>query len=121
MYRAEGVSPIDFYAYQWAPGLIMIFASSMQEMYERTLEKFFEEKTGISQAWIKPSVLEQLKDFLGMNYDAQIYSFIARRHRFWKFLAQLRPEEYRRISYTGDDAGQTQRSPNILRGHPNVN
>lgn len=109
VFRADSAStlPVDYYAYQWAPGLIMIFTSSTEEMYERTLQKFIEEKTGISQAWIKPSVLEQLKDFLVMNYEAQIYRFIARRHKFWKVPAQLRPEEDRRISYTGDDAGQT--------------
>lgn len=108
VYRTDnGSTVVDYYAYEWAPGLIMIFTSSTEEVYERTLRQFIEEKTGISQAWIKPSVLEQLKDFLITTYEARIYRFIARRHRFWKVPAQLRPEEDRRISYSGDDAGQT--------------
>lgn len=94
----------NFYAYEWNPGIIMMFASSTEDVYERTLRNFMQDKAGISQLWIKPTVLEDLKNYLVSTYDAQMYRFIARRHRFWKTPARIRPDENRRISYSGEDS-----------------
>ena len=95
---------VSFYAYEWSPGIIMMFASSTQDEYERTLWNFMQDKVGVSQLWIKPTVLEDLKNYLVSTHEAQIYRFIARRHKFWKTPARIRPDENRRISYSGEDA-----------------
>ncbi|MGC1928439.1 MAG: hypothetical protein WA667_05645 [Candidatus Nitrosopolaris sp.] len=71
---------IDFYIYQWVPGLLLIFTSSTEKDYEKN------SKRGITESWIKPSVFQEMKDFLVEKYDAEIYRFISRRYRYWNCL-----------------------------------
>lgn len=110
----EGV--VNFYAYQWAPGLLMMFTSSTEDQYEKTLRQFIIGRKGISPAWIKPSVLDQMKNFLVDKYNARIYRFISRRYPHWKVPAQIRPGEARRISYSGNDAGEALKEIQALYG-----
>jgi len=96
---------IDFYVYQWVPGLILVFTSSKEKDYEKTLKQFIMSKRGITESWIKPSVFQEMKNFLVKKYDAEIYRFISRRYRHWiSHPAKIRPEYDRRVSYSGSDA-----------------
>ena len=84
---------IDVYVYQWVPGLILVLTSSKEKDYEKTLKQFIKSKRGITESWIKPSVFQEMKNFLVKKYDAEIYRFISRRYRHWiSHAAKIRPE-----------------------------
>lgn len=106
----------DFYIYQWEPGLILMFTSSTKEEYEKTLKQFILSTKGITESWIRPTILEQMKAFLIEKYDAKVYRFIGRRYRHWKYPAQLRPNYNRRHSYSGEDANETLKEMQHLYG-----
>jgi hypothetical protein len=106
----------DFYIYQWMPGLIVMFTSSTREEYEKTLKHFISHTRGITKSWIRPSLLDQMKNYLIENYDARVYRFIARRYRYWKYPARIRPDYDRRLNYTGEDANQTLKEVQDLYG-----
>lgn len=108
--------PVNFFAYQWAPGLVMMFTSSTEEDYERTLKNFIRYQKGTSESWIKPSIFEEMKNFLVSKHDAVIYRFITRRNMHWNTTAQLRPNYDRRISYSAEDAGDTLKEFQTLYG-----
>jgi hypothetical protein len=98
---------IDFYIYQWVPGLILVFTSSKEKDYEKTLKQFIMSKRGITESWIKPSLFQEMKNFLLKKYDAEIYRFISRRYGHWvSYSAKIRPEYDRRLSYSGRDADE---------------
>lgn len=106
----------DFYIYQWEPGLVLMFTSSTKEEYERTLKNFIYSTKGISQSWIRPSLLNEMKNYLIHNYEARVYRFIARRYGHWKYPARIRPNYDRRLSYSGMDADQTLKEVQELYG-----
>lgn len=107
---------LNFYAYEWAPGLLMLFTSSTEEDYEKTLKQFITERRGITQCWIKPSIFENVKNILTKKYEGQIYRFIAKRRKYWKTESQLRSDIDRRLSYSGEDAEDTLKETKILYG-----
>ncbi|MFZ0695887.1 MAG: hypothetical protein WAM88_01970 [Nitrososphaeraceae archaeon] len=109
-------SSTDFYIYQWVPGLILMFTSSTKEEYENTLKNFMSSTRGITGSWIKPSLLDEMKNYLIEKYDAKVYRFIARRYRHWKYPARIRANYDRRLSYSGEDANQTLRELQELYG-----
>ena len=96
--------PVEFYVYEWGPGLLMFFTSSRKEDYEKTLSRFIRSRRGISEMWISPEVLTKLKDHLLKEYGARIYKFVSRTSYLSETPADLRPGVDRRLSYTGDDA-----------------
>jgi len=106
----------DFYIYEWMPGLLLMFTSSTKEEYENTLKHFISSTRGITGSWIKPSLLDEMKNYLIDKYDAKVYRFIARRYRYWKYAARIRPDYDRRLSYSGEDANQTLREVQDLYG-----
>jgi len=112
----DGTQATEFYAYEWAPGLIMMFTSSTKDEYEQTLKQFIVDNRGITESWIRPSIFEEMKNFLLSKHDAQIYRFISRRYRHWLTPAQIRPEYDRRINYSGEDAAQTMKEYRTLYG-----
>jgi hypothetical protein len=57
-----------------------------------------------------------MKNYLIENYDARVYRFIARRYRYWKYPARIRPDYDRRLNYTGEDANQTLKEVQDLYG-----
>jgi hypothetical protein len=83
---------INFYVYEWEPGLLVIFTSSTKEDYERTLKELIISKRGLMQSWIAPWLLDSIKNYLLDNYGAKIYRFFSRRYRHWKFPSKIRPE-----------------------------
>jgi hypothetical protein len=109
----------DYYFYQWEPGLLLIFTSSTQESYENTLKQFILSHRGISQSWIRPSLLENIKNFLVTNHNAKVYRFIGRRYRYWRYPSKIRPEFDRRHSYSGVDAEETLKEMQVLYGISN--
>jgi hypothetical protein len=100
-------STIDFYAYEYAPGLLMFFTSSTEEDYERSLEKFINSTRGITEMWIPPARFEEAKTHVLSKYNGEIYKFIGRRTAITKIPAKRRPEYQRRISYSGLDGQET--------------
>jgi hypothetical protein len=95
---------INYHAYEWKPGLLLLFTSSKQEEYEKTLSQFLKERIGISQAWIRPIILNRIIDYLTNKHKAEIYRFISKRRKEWLTPSQVRPLIDRRISYSGKDA-----------------
>jgi hypothetical protein len=108
--------PTEFYIYEWEPGLILMFTSSTKEEYEMTLKNFIIHTRGITQSWIRPSLLDEMRNYLIERYDARVYHFIARRQRYWKYPARVRPDYDRRINYSGEDANQTLKEVQDLYG-----
>ncbi|MGA2785111.1 MAG: hypothetical protein ABSF09_10485 [Candidatus Bathyarchaeia archaeon] len=100
-------STIDFYAYEYAPGLLMFFTSSTEENYERSLKRFIDSTRGITEMWIPPARFEEAKAHILSKYNGEIYKFIGRRTAITKIPARRRPEYQRRISYSGLDAHET--------------
>lgn len=107
---------VDFYAYEWAKGIIMMFTSSTEKLYEKTLEQFIRSRQGISPAWIRPVTLDHMKNYMITKFDARIYRFISRRQSHWKTPARIRPNEDRRISYSGNDANEALKELQSLYG-----
>lgn len=107
---------IVFYGYEISSGILLMFTSSTKENYEKTLKKFILTKKGISQSWIKPSLLDKIRYHLINNYDANVYRFIGRRYKNWKFDSKIRPDTDRRISYSGSDANETLKELQSLYG-----
>lgn len=106
----------DYYAYEWKNGLLMCFTASTKEDYEKTLQRFVSERRGISEAWIPPSIFDQLKVFMAQK-GAVMYRFISRRSRFSEVVARVgRQEHNRRISYSGDDAALVLSETQIMYG-----
>lgn len=98
---------IDFYAYEWTKGLLMMITSSTEEDYEKSLKQFIIANKGITESWIKPSIFEEVKNYLLSTHDARIYRFISKRNRYWMTPAQIRPEYDRRLNYSGEDAADS--------------
>ncbi|MPZ07465.1 MAG: hypothetical protein GEU26_13800 [Nitrososphaeraceae archaeon] len=94
----------EYYVYQWIPGLILLFTSSTQEYYERTIKHFIASKRGITQSWIRPFLMDQIRKYLIESHHALTYRFIGRRFRYWKYPTKIRSDYDRRISYSGEDA-----------------
>jgi hypothetical protein len=107
---------IHYYAYEWAPGLLMLFTSSTEEDYEKTLKILISQRRGIIQSWIRPSLFEEMKNTLVSDYDAKIYRFISKRYKHWKTAAQIRPETNRRLSYSAEDADEVLKESRSLYG-----
>ena len=114
--RSQSEDGIDFYAYEWVPGLITMFTSSPQDDYERTLKNFIRNNRGTTESWIKPSIFDEMKNYLVTKHEAIIYRFIGRRKRYWDLPAQIRPDYDRRHSYSGEDAGETLKEIQSLYG-----
>lgn len=74
---------INYYIYEWKPGLLLLFTSSKQEEYEKTLSQFLKEKIGMSPAWIRPMILNRIRDYLINKHKAEIYRFISKRRKEW--------------------------------------
>ena len=108
--------PTEFYIYEWKPGLILMFTSSTKEEYERTLKSFIKYTRGITQSWIRPALLDEMKNHLIEKYEAKVYHFIARRRRYWRYPARVRPNYDRRLNYSGEDANQTLKEVQDLYG-----
>jgi hypothetical protein len=102
--QARGLSkPVEFYVYEWSPGILVFLTSSRREEYEKTLQRFIRFNRGITEMWIPRYLLTNVRNYLLDKYQAVIYSFISRRGRMSKFPARLRANFDRRLSYTGDD------------------
>ena len=105
-----------FYSYEISSGILLMFTSSTKESYEKTLKKFILTKKGISQSWIKPSLLDTLKKHLINKHDARTYHFIGRRYNYWHYPSRIRPDVNRRINYSGHDANETLKEMQLLYG-----
>ena len=57
-----------------------------------------------------------MKNYLVSKFDAKIYRFISRRYGHWKMPARIRPDEDRRISYSGNDANEALKELQSLYG-----
>jgi hypothetical protein len=51
-----------------------MFTSSTKEDYERTLKNFIYSTKGITQFWIRPSLLNKMKNCLITNHEARPYN-----------------------------------------------
>ena len=113
----NATSVVDFYAYQWNENLLACFTASTQETYENTLLRVVSVTRGISEAWIKPDVFEQLKNYMLDKYHASIYHFISTRSRSSNTLPKVqRPDFNRRLNYSGEDAGEVLKETQTLYG-----
>lgn len=115
IFHAEN-KEIDFYAYEWMPGLVIMITSSTEKDYDKTLKDFIANNKGISESWIKPSIFEEIRNMLVSKHNATIYRFISKRHRYWLTPAQIRPDYDRRISYSGEDAVDALKEYRALHG-----
>jgi hypothetical protein len=107
----------DFYAYQWDSNLISCFTASTEERYDRTLKRLITTTPGISEAWIRPDIFEQLKNFMLATYKASIYRFISTRTRYSNLSTKVgRPDINRRMNYSGEDAGEVLKETQTLYG-----
>jgi hypothetical protein len=110
-------SAVDFYTFQWDENLLSCFTASTEERYENTLLKLISTTPGISEAWIKPDVFEEMKNFMLTKYGASIYHFISTRSRVSNVPTRVeRPEFNRRINYSGEDAGDVLKETQTLYG-----
>lgn len=102
--QAKGLpGAVEFYVYEWSPGILVFLTSSRKEEYEKTLKRFIRFSRGITEMWIRPSLFLNVRNHLLDNYHAVVYNFISRRGPFSKTPARIRPGVDRRLSYSGDD------------------
>ena len=100
-------SPVEYYIHEIQKGLLMFFSLSRREEYNSTLRPFVKHTSGITQMWLPYSTFESAINFIKSTYDANIYSFTARRLWSSKFPAKRRGDISRSIHYSGDDAGHS--------------
>lgn len=97
-------SYIEYYIHEIQSGLLMFFSLSKREEYNSTLKSFVKRTPGITQMWFSYKSFDSIIKFIETKYDANIYSFTARRAWASKYPAKIRAGINRIISYTGDDA-----------------
>lgn len=97
----------NYYLHELAKGLLMFITSSKREEYTKTLRQFVRRSHGITEMWLPPSTFEKVVTYVQSKYDANIYSFTARRAWSSKYPSKIREDFSRSIHYSGDDAGRS--------------
>ena len=95
---------VEYYIHEIQNGLLMFFSLSRREEYNSTLKPFVKHTSGITQMWFPYKVFESAINFIKSSYDANIYSFTARRLWSLKYPAKIRGDISRVIRYSGEDA-----------------
>jgi hypothetical protein len=74
--------PAEYWIHQKEPGLLMLFTSSTQEGYEKTLKNKLKKVFGLYKMWIKPETFKKVRQDLIENKDCGIVKFYAERKRY---------------------------------------
>lgn len=98
-------NPVIYYIHELENGLLMFITSSKRDEYAHTLKRFVRKTHGITEMWLPPNTFEEIINYVKSKYDANIYSFTARRTWSSKFPSKIREDFSRLIRYSGDDAG----------------
>ena len=100
-------NPVIYYLHELENGLLMFITSSKRDEYAQTLKRFVRKTHGITEMWLPPNTFEEVISYVKSKYDANIYSFTARRTWSSKYPSKVREDFSRLIRYSGDDAGQS--------------
>lgn len=95
---------VEYYIHEIKKGLLMFFSLSRREEYNSTLRPFVKHTSGITQMWFPYQSFESAINFIKSSYNANIYSFTARRLWSSKYPAKFRDDISRVIRYSGEDA-----------------
>jgi hypothetical protein len=102
----ENLQENVYYLMEYQKGLLLLFTTANQEIYEKNLSKRLDQSRGAASMWINPDLFRLFWQGVLKETDGYISRFVAHRLSF-DTDAVIRPNYTRRISYSGKDATQT--------------
>ncbi|MEE9116763.1 MAG: hypothetical protein V3U09_07690 [Thermoplasmata archaeon] len=117
----QGRDPIETYhSFQYSENVALVFTFATMEHYQATIQKILNKERGVGEVWIRPSLCGKIRGLILERYpEAQIRYFVAKRTPQDLAPAEFRPDEKRRISYSGQDGREVLGEVEHLYGvHP---